>query len=189
MRFLFVPRWIASRRCPYEGWVMQRFIDGYLQCPIFLGQFSFVVERGDRDAERLRDGIPALRVAHQFFFLDSDNLSVSSPTSSRNILFSRFSFTYSLYEGAPSTPFPSQPYMVVSEMLASLAATETDMPSSLIRFTICSRTSGAMRYFFLHDPMVIGFRPFFQFMGYRLLEHRGKYASLFTDRKQSIQKQ
>jgi hypothetical protein len=128
------------------GMVPPGFLNPDFQCMVFRRELSSIIEGGDGDAEETSSGTDIRTVSRpQFFFWDSESLRVTSPTSSRSALFSRFSLAYSAQEGEPLAPEPSQPYIVVSWIPWSLAAWDTDTPSSLTRFNTCSRISDEMR--------------------------------------------
>src|SRR3972149_1005872 len=128
----------------------QRLLDATLQFPITGDLLFLVVQRGAGAAEESRTGaLRERRIVHHFFFWDSLSLSVISPTRRKSSSRSRFNFANSNTDGMPFAFDPSQPYMVASEMPCSLAADATETPSFLILLIICSRTSSAMRCFFI----------------------------------------
>src|SRR3989338_7559119 len=129
--------------------VAQYIYDSLLERPVLWQLFRDIVEGSAGEAESGGE-LPfrLLLPFDQLFFWDRDILRVSSPTRARSSSFRRLSFTSSPIVGLPFTPFPSQLYTVAGFRPCSFAAWETGVPSSLIRFNICSFISGAMRYVF-----------------------------------------
>src|ERR671931_1863439 len=158
------------------GMLAKYRLDFLFQRPVFVRLLRSIIQRCSRQPDGFRKRATNCRmIADHFFFWAVESLSVSSPTSSKSSLFSRFSFANSSTDGTLSAPLPSQPYTVVSLTPASFAACATESPSFLMRFKSSCRTSAATLYLFficlqsMHYLSSVDCRPSVLNLGYRSL--------------------